>query len=247
MRIALCDDSIKEQKQFTEALHGWDPTRQPECFTNGAAILEAARRIPAFDIVFLDIYMPGENGMDIAQELRKISPETAIVFVTTSQEHAVDAFSLHALHYLVKPVTTKGITEAFRRLSQHQLRPRTMLTFISGRESYSIYLDEIGYVRSDRHAKEIVLTDGRALTIWTPLEELEAKLDNNFLRVNRSTIVNMNFIEQMGTDTCVLRDGTRMEFPRRERGRIRAAYDDHIFTRLSEQHNMDGGKKEADK
>lgn len=235
MRIALCDDSIKEQKQFTEVLHGWDPTRQPECFSSGAPLLEAARRIPSFDIVFLDIYMPGENGVEIAQELKKISPETAIVFVTTSQEHAVDAFSLHALHYLVKPVTTEGVIEAFRRLSQHRLRPRTMLTLTSGRGSCSVYLDEIGYVRSDRHAKEIVLTDGRILKIWTPLEELEAKLDSSFLRVNRSTIVNMNYIEQMGTDTCVLRDGTKMEFPRRERGRIRAAYDEHIFSRLSEQ------------
>lgn len=69
MRIAICDDSRKEQEQFINALHGWDPTRQPECFSSGAALLEAAREKPLFDIAFLDIYMPGENGVDIARAL----------------------------------------------------------------------------------------------------------------------------------------------------------------------------------
>ena len=80
--------------------------------------MEAAKGKPPFDIVFLDIYLPGENGVDVAGELQRVSPETGIAFVTTSEEHAVDAFSLHALHYLVKPVTTEGIVEAFRRLTR---------------------------------------------------------------------------------------------------------------------------------
>ena len=68
MRIALCDDSPREQEQFVRALHGWDPTRQPECFLTGAALLDAAKLGPPFDIACLDIYMPDENGVDIAAE-----------------------------------------------------------------------------------------------------------------------------------------------------------------------------------
>ena len=97
MRIAICDDSHSEQEQFIKALHGWDASRTPERFSDGASFLAAAKETPHFDIVFLDIYMPGENGVDIGKELQKLSPETGIVFVTTSEEHAVDAFSLHAL------------------------------------------------------------------------------------------------------------------------------------------------------
>ena len=85
MRIAVCDDDLAEQEQFDEALHGWDPTRSAEKFLSGTALLEAAREDPPFDIVFLDIYMPGENGMDVAKALGEISPETGVAFVTTSR------------------------------------------------------------------------------------------------------------------------------------------------------------------
>lgn len=108
MRIAVCEDDQREREQLLDALRAWDPTRSAEIFADGASFLEAARMAPPFDIVFLDIYLPGENGMDVAGALREISPETGIVFVTTSREHAVEAFSIQALHYLVKPVTAEG-------------------------------------------------------------------------------------------------------------------------------------------
>ena len=235
MRIAICDDSQSEQEQFIKALHGWDPTRQPERFMTGAVLLEAAKQEPHFDIAFLDIYMPGENGVEIAAELQKVSPETGIVFITTSQEHAVDAFSLQALHYLVKPVTTEGIVEAFRRLTQLRERQRPMAAFPTGRGSSTVYLDEIYYLQSMDHAVDIYLSGSRQIRVWTPLMELKNKLNDNFLKLNRSTIVNMEQIEQMGAVGCILRDGTRLEFARRDRNTIRTVYDNYLFSRLFER------------
>lgn len=240
MRIAICDDEQRSWEELTAALHGWDPTRQPECFSTGAALLEAAREPEAFDIAFLDIYMPGENGVDIAGELRKISPQTGIVFVTTSREHAVDAFSLHALHYLVKPVTTEGVVEAFRRLTQLKSRQRPTITLTAGHDSHTVYLDEICYIQSANHATEVFLTRGRQIRVWTPLNELSSRLGEAFLKINRGAVVNMEQIEQMGIDSCMLRDGTRLDFTRRERGAIRAAYDNYLFTRLSQRQGFDG-------
>lgn len=233
MRIGICDDSRSEREQFIKALQGWDPTRQPECFHTGAAFLEAAGQEPPFDIAFLDVYMPGENGVEIAGELQRLSPGTGIVFVTTSREHAVEAFSLHALHYLVKPVTTEGVVEAFRRLSLLQARQRPMVTFSSGRSSHRVYLDEIIRLQSMDHAVQITLTEGRQLRLWAALTELERKLNGSFLKLTRSTIVNMEHIERMGMTECVLRDGTRLELPRRDRTAIRAAYDEYLFSRLT--------------
>lgn len=244
MRIAICDDSRTEQAQFIKALHGWDPTRQSECFLTGAALLEAAKQEPPFDIVFLDIYMPGENGVEIAGALQKVSPKTGIVFVTSSREHAVDAFSLQALHYLVKPVTTEGVVEAFRRLIQLHQKQRPVATFPTGRGSYTVYLDEICYLQSMDHAVDIYLMGGRQLRVWASLTELRKKLDHNFLKLNRSTIVNMEQIEQMGVDSCILRNGTRLEFTRRDRNTIRAAYDDFLFSHLSSRRSFGTGVRE---
>ena len=235
MRLAVCDDDLREQEQFEKALQSWDPTRSTEKFFNGSSLLEAARRAPSFDIVFLDIYMPAENGVDIAKALKSISAETEIVFVTTSEEHAVSAFSLGALHYLVKPVTTEGIVEAFRRLAEVRTRQRETLSFSVRGDLCTVFLSQICSLESSNHVVDISLDDGRRLRTRTPLYELEQKLGQNFLKINRGVIVNMDHIERMGTDCCILRAGDRLFLAARERSAIRAAYSDYLLDRHSQR------------
>lgn len=241
MRIAVCDDDLQEQKQFEEALQCWDPSRSAETFTNGASLLTAAKNVPPFDIVFLDIYMPGENGIDIARELQTISPETGIVFVTTSREHAVDAFSLYALHYLVKPVTPAGIAESFRRLTELRSEYRERITLAVGPERYTVFLDQICLLANDNHAVNVLLADGQKLKVWMSFSELEKKMNGNFLKINRGIVVNMDHIMQMGTDTCILQDGIRLPIAIRQSAAIRAAYDNYVFDRLSRRKDFKEG------
>ena len=237
MRIAVCDDVLREQEQFDEAMRGWDPTRETEKFFSGTALLEAAKRTPPFDIAFIDIYMPGENGVDIASALKKTSPETEIVFVTTSENHAVSAFSLGALHYLVKPVTTDGIIEAFRRLAEMRTRQRETLSFSVGGNVCTVFLSQICSLESGNHTVEVSLDDGRQLKTRTPLHELEQRAGKRFLKVNRGVIVNMEHIERMGKGCCVLRNGSRLYLAVRERSAICAAYSDYLLERFSHREN----------
>ncbi len=233
MRIAICDDDPREQEQFENALREWDPARYAEKFPDGSSLLDAAQKQPYFDIVFLDIYMPEENGIRIAETLREISPQTGIAFVTTSTEHAVDAFSLHALHYLLKPVTAEGVAEAFRRLTELRSKQKKKISFAVGAKRYTVFLDQISLLENDNHAVHVSLSDGRRLKIWTSFGELEQKLDRSFLKINRGIIVNMDYIVQMGTNTCVLQDGSRLPVAVRHSAAIRTSYDNYVFDRLS--------------
>ncbi|MCD8338293.1 MAG: LytTR family DNA-binding domain-containing protein [Lachnospiraceae bacterium] len=235
MHIAVCDDSRLSQVLFLNALREWDPTQYAECFASGADLLKAMRELPVFDIVFLDIYLPGENGVDIANQIRLLSSRTGIVFVTNSQGHAVDAWSLNALHYLVKPITAEGIEESFRRLKNVSQDSRPMVLLNNGKESYTVYLEEIVYICSSRHAKEIHLVTGQVIRIWTEFEELEEKLDQRFLKLNRGTIVNMEHIRQMNKEYCLLDDGKKLDFSRRMREAIREAYEAYLFSQLPDK------------
>lgn len=201
----------------------------------GEALLTAAAVQPPFEIAFLDIYMPGENGVEIAQRLKSISPDTGIVFVTTSRDHAIDAFDIKALHYLVKPVTEAGVIEALRRLAQSRQRKREVVVLPTSNGDHTLYLDEISHIQSLGHAKEVMLTDGRSIRVWLDFTELAARLGETFLKLNRSVLVNMEQIEQMKTDACLLKNGVRLDFARRERTAIRAAYDNFLFQKLNEQ------------
>ncbi|MCD8395658.1 MAG: response regulator transcription factor [Lachnospiraceae bacterium] len=232
MRIAICDDSRRSQALFTSALGEFDPRACAECFTNGAELLEAVQEPPVFDIVFLDIYLPGESGIDIARKIQKLSPQTGIVFITCSLDFAVDAYSLNALHYLVKPITADGVAEAFQRLQRLRSKLRPLLSLTIGRDNVTMYLDEIICILSARHNKEIYLTNNRTIQVRSPLQELEDKLDKNFLRLSRGTIANMEHIRQMSADYCLMDNGMRLDFPRRGKVGIRADYDAWLFSRL---------------
>ena len=238
MRIAVCDDNLSEQEQVMEALRDWDPTRGAETFFTGASLVEAAGKAPPFDIVFLDIYLPGEDGMEIARTLKNISDETEVVFVTTSESHAVPAFSLNALHYLVKPVTAEGIIEAFRRLAERRTRQRETISFFAEGDICTVFLSQICSLESGNHILVVSLEDGRRLKTRTPLHKLEQKLGKRFLKINRGVLVNMDHIERMGTGRCVLRTGTQLCLAARERNAIRTAYHDYLLERLSRMDNF---------
>lgn len=237
MRIAICDDDIRDHAHFINALHTWDPASRPERFYTGKDLLEAAKK-QSFDIVFLDIYLPEGNGIEIATEIKKLSAETGVVFLTVSKEHAIEAFSLHALHYLVKPVSTEGIAESFYRLRQFRRKQRKTILLPIGREKYTVYLDEINYIQSVNHVKEIHLIDGQILQAWMTLEEIQNYVGENFLKINRGIIVNMEQIVKMDAEFCTLNDGTAFRFPRRGRQSIREAYDEYLFARLSNRNAM---------
>ena len=239
MRIALCDDDKQEQAELLEALQGLCPAREVECFTSGQELLVAAKELPAFNIIFLDIYMPKENGVDIAREVRTISPQTEIVFVTTSKEFAVEAFSLHALHYIVKPIKAKDVKEVFYRLAKASKKQEAIIKVVVGRETRKLRQSEICRLQSVNHKVEILLKTGEIVSIWTALSEVEGKLDDNFLKIQRGTIVNMGYIKQMNIRECILKDGTRALLSRGERMKIKETYDEFIFSQLLELEGYD--------
>ena len=113
MRIAIVDD-IKEERAV---LYGWLSNQLSKRnipgdfveFESGEEFLAAAKERP-FTVVFLDIYMNGANGIEIARELRMSDSDCFLIFTTTSTDHALEGFRVRALHYLVKPYNEKEIS-----------------------------------------------------------------------------------------------------------------------------------------
>ncbi len=169
----------------------------------------------------------------MAARLRKVSPETGIVFLTVSEDCAADAWSANALNYLVKPITVEDVAETFRRLERIRSGPRRILTLSVDNDSVTVDLDDISHIVSDAHIKELYLTDGRILRVRKHFHELEEKLDDAFLKLNRGTIVNMEHIRTMNRNYCILRDGTKLTFTRRGRQTIWDMYEQFIYSHLS--------------
>lgn len=238
MRIAVLDDDLQETEDFVDALKKWDSTRNAECFSNGETLLNAAKRAPHFSVAFLDIYLPLENGIDIATDLRKISPETEIVFVTTSEEHAVEAFALNAVHYIVKPVKTEDIREAFSRLTQRRHLRQTVSLKVD-KAMRLFYTDEIMMAQSRDHRMELTLANNETVYAVVKCHELLDMLGNDFILVQRGLIVNAQYIVNMATNYCILQNGQRVLLSRSSKANIHEAYNNYVYRRLMSSHGTD--------
>ena len=109
MRIAIVDDDARERSLLHSRLTAAEPEAEIREYCSGGAFLEDAGQMP-FQVAFLDIYMPGQDGMQTARQLRQFDGDCLLIFTTTSTDHALEGFQVRAMHYLVKPYGDEEIT-----------------------------------------------------------------------------------------------------------------------------------------
>lgn len=207
MRIAVCDDEKSEIKKLEKMIFSIQGNYQVDTYQSGGALLESVRQGAEYELLFCDIYLKSESGLEVAKEVQRLSPGTAVVFITTSTEHAVEAFSIRALHYLVKPVSERDIAEALDRLGKKQ-SPRHTLTLRIDRNITVLYQDQIVRVEGQNHRTVITCQDNTAFSIWKSYGEISALLDDSFLHIKKGVSVNMRFVDKMTAQKCVMKDGS---------------------------------------
>jgi two-component system, LytTR family, response regulator len=192
---------------------------------------EAMTRIAELQpsVVFLDIQMPGATGLEVAASLPE--PRPHIIFCTAFDQYAVDAFELHAIDYLLKPVSRARLEKALERVRQNAASGPS-LDRIASQAAPTRFLARKGTTYRVVPAREVLafvsedgltklLAAGQHFWMNPTLNELEARLDpRRFFRVSRAAIVNLDAVKEVEPDTgghgdVVLRDGTRLEVSRR--------------------------------
>jgi two-component system LytT family response regulator len=199
-----------------------------EC-TNAA---EAKEKIASLkpDVVFLDIQMPGKNGLELAQEL---SPVPELVFITAHDEFALRAFEVNALDYLLKPIQPERLAEAVKKLFSKEEDTgiieefRTVLTdedqvFLKdGERCWFVKLANVRLFESEGNYVRVHFESSKPL-ILRSLNNLEQRLSpNSFFRASRKHIVNLRWIENIepwfnGGLMVKLRGGEQIEISRRQ-------------------------------
>ena len=117
MLIAICDDTKADAEKIRFSLMDISDELEMVWFDKGTKLIESVKSGAFYSLVFQDIYLGDESGMETARIVKELSPETQIIFVTTSLDHAVDAFKVQAADYLVKPCSEADIVKAFARVN----------------------------------------------------------------------------------------------------------------------------------
>lgn len=232
MRVAICDDNSRDLKAMREVFRHVAPNHAVDAYSDGKRLLEAISEGADYDLLFLDIIMPEITGMDLAREVGRIAPDAPVVFLTDSDAYAVEAFSVKALHYILKPMTESALKECLQRLKERQsLRRRVHIISSSGIRQI-LFADEIEYAQSDAHYCNLHLSDGTVIKARMTQSEIRDTLGDSFLAVSRGLIVNVEFIRHLGSRSCTLKDGQEILLSRNNLKEIHSAYAAYVFKQL---------------
>ena len=241
LNIAICDDILQDAEEICRCTRELMQKSGIRCeidlFDSGEAMLDCVKTKDArYDLCFVDVLMGGINGIETANAVKEALHDCRIVFVTNSREFAVDAFSLNALHYLIKPITRERIEEVFRRFSVESAKPYIMV--YDGTDQVKVFLDSILYLESSHdsnaHSNTHIITKSCRITVRKTLSDAEKLLGEDFLKLHRGLVVNMAFIERMGTDRCILKNGAEEILSRHARAELREKYKNYLSNRIKD-------------
>lgn len=225
MKIAIVDDDLAFQNQFT-SLAVANSLSLPVSvvpFSTGSAFLLSP--LASFDAFFLDLYLGEEDGMALAETLQKELASPLLVFVTSSEGRAVEAFALAALHYLVKPLDQAKIDQALSRIDKAMEKKAKKIVFESKEGLVSVRLSDLLYIESFGNDKFFKLKD-KSFSLRRSSAEMLSLLsgDPRFYPLSRSYIVNFEYVEGLQGDFLVLRNGEKLPIPHQRKKEIAEAF-----------------------
>jgi len=173
-----------------------------ESITFASSALEAIQKAneELFDLAFLDINMPGSNGLELGYELKYLQADIAVIFQTAYEEHALKAYDIGALAYLVKPYSVDQLSKALERVSKPSMGSKEFRMLAKTGENYLLLKpEEIHYVKAD--LSEVMLRTAKGFSYYAKkISDLEKLLESyNFVRIHRSYLINIDEIKDITT------------------------------------------------
>jgi len=226
LRIAICDNDENDMRALLEQVEAYFDShpgaKGSVCsFSDPGELSECLRSGLSFDLYLLDILMPGIDGIKIGQLIRSREPDAPIIYTTSSQEFALDAFENHALRYLVKPVRQEELDSALDlALSLCADDKPAVYSVKTGGGTVSIASDKIVYIENRSRTAVYVLSDGASVAsvkIRSSFEDAvdPVQEDPIFMRPHKSFFVNMGHIRMMTRDNIVMDNGEEVPVSRR--------------------------------
>ena len=194
IRALIVDDEAPARDELRYLLVAHQDLRVVGEAASAGEAAELAREL-RYDVVFLDVELPGASGLDLAPLVRERADPPAVVFVTAHERYAVDAFAVEAFDYLLKPVDPERLTRVVARLRERSTENATHVERIAvvggGGTELLLDYDQVHYAQADGDYSRVFTYD-RSYLCTSSLGALEERLGGRFARVHRSHLVNLD-------------------------------------------------------
>ncbi len=216
-RLAICDDEKSSAAQAAELLEKykkkhWGTQITADLFYTSLDLLDALEKV-AYDIFILDIYIDKINGIELAEAIRKNNEDAKIIFMTSSNAFYKEAFRIHAVHYLEKPILEEDFFDAMDRVCQAE-EEVSYFTFRDSGMVHRVPVGDILYIESDDHYKRIATGEGNFL-VRSTMQEIKDQLDYPFFcELGVKSIINLKRVLKITKESVMMEDGKEFSVPR---------------------------------
>ena len=235
LKIAICDDEKEFRDSAERMLKLYMEEKavpyQADVFNNPSELVDMTEKGTIYDVYLLDIYMPGVTGMSIATELRNRDIKSPIIFLTSSTDHALEAFGVDATHYLLKPYTKDsfyvGMDKAMQSIASHK---NDSVILKVDNDYRSILVSKLIYCEAEDKYQRLYLASGERLLVRISGMELYKLLSefDSFYHCGRAHIINLNHISRVTPDGAVFQNGMQLNLPHTVLAGLRSAFFDYF-------------------
>lgn len=211
LRIAICDDDINARDALhiqLESILMEETEKIVYEFVSGQTAVNWLLKHPGeIDLLFLDVEMPGLNGMETAEKIREFDKNMILVFVTGYTDYVFDGYRVGALDYVIKPAVKERLSEIMKRVRVQifsQSEENFVFQNIDG--TYRFSYEEILYFYSERRQVTVV-TERGDFTFYGKLGEVENQTGGEFVRIHQRYLVNGKKVSHIGNASLLIGEG----------------------------------------
>lgn len=243
MHIAVCDDNLEELSRISSLLEDYRRERDGsvtyEAFHSALELLETMRA-RRFDLLLLDILMPGLSGMDAAKEIRLSDREIPIIFLTSSREFAIESYRVGAEDYILKPARKDEIFPVLDKQLTRFAQEESYLTLKTGSGIVKLLFSQIVYVEVTNRTIQFILVNGEARETYGYLSDYEEKLlsDPHFFKPHRSYVINLRQVTELNKKGLATTVGKTVPVARDAFVKVKAAYMKSLLSPNERRHML---------
>ena len=236
VKVAFCDDDISMLDEIQVLIDGYRLKQNREieytAFHSPLELLAVIEQGIRFDVLLLDVLMPGENGIDAAAEIRRYDSNVKIIFLTSSVEFAVQSYTVDAFFYQLKPIREESFFRIMDAVLDKCEKERTQSLILKCKSGITrIDLKTLEYCEVIHRTLFLHLASGKVLESIGSLDELYGQLEpyGNFLRPHRSYLINLDYVQNLSARAVTMSCLTEIPLPRGKYNEIKNTFLEYSF------------------
>ena len=231
IKVAVVDDLVEDSAKLTSYLEQFQKEHQLQMQIDvyNASFEFLEKYHGNYQIIFLDIEMPGSDGLEVAREIRTKDESVGIIFVTGMAQYAIEGYAVHAIDFIVKPVGYYNFSVKLEKAMQFFKKHQEKDILINGKDGiHRITVSEIYYIEKEKD-DVIFYTKGDNYQMRGSIKMMREKLEGmSFSECTSGCLVNLRYVNSIGKEELTLTDGTRLPLSRRLKKVFSQEYIDYV-------------------